>query len=124
MTTPTSTEHPVLARVGWILLFIAIKLMVKAMFCPLDCNPRKLGRKSRCQRNYEEGLRLQAKGDHVHAVWTFGMAIQQTTTGPRINGREQTSAEGAAAFCSCGGTCRPVPQGPEGPSRLRQVQEC
>jgi len=28
------------------------------------------------QQRYEEGLRLQAKGDHVHAVWTFGMAIQ------------------------------------------------
>jgi tetratricopeptide (TPR) repeat protein len=32
------------------------------------------------QRHYEEGLRLQAKGDHVHAVWTFGMAIQQTAS--------------------------------------------
>ena len=35
-TTPefkqTSTEHPVLARIGWILLLIVIKPMVQAMF--------------------------------------------------------------------------------------------
>ena len=31
-TTPTSTEHPVLARIGFILLLIVVKLMVHAMF--------------------------------------------------------------------------------------------
>jgi hypothetical protein len=36
-TTPpefkqTSTEHPVLARIGWILAIIAIRLLLHAMF--------------------------------------------------------------------------------------------
>ena len=28
----TSEGHPVLARIGWVLLFIAIRIMVRAMF--------------------------------------------------------------------------------------------
>jgi len=35
-TTPefkqTSTEHPVLARIGWVLLAIAIKFLIRGMF--------------------------------------------------------------------------------------------
>ncbi len=30
------------------------------------------------RQNYDEGLQLQARGDHVHATWRFGMAIQQS----------------------------------------------
>lgn len=28
--------------------------------------------------NYNMGLQMQARGDHVHAVWRFGMAIRQS----------------------------------------------
>src|SRR5260370_11782237 len=36
------------------------------------------GMSSEAAANFKMGLQMQARGDHVHASWRFGMAIQQS----------------------------------------------